>query len=101
MRVTNWCTLKWLWERYHETTVWTELSMATRRQRENIMRHVLEQSADVRAADIKRKHIVAGRDRRKPSQGRHFLMTLRHMFKRAVDAGHVKADPTADVENPK
>jgi hypothetical protein len=35
-------TLQWLWERYRETTAWTALSLATRRQRENIMRGVLK-----------------------------------------------------------
>ena len=31
-------TLSWLLERYRETTAWTALSMATRRQREGIFR---------------------------------------------------------------
>ena len=34
-------TLAWLLERYRETTAWTYLSPATRRQRENIFLHVL------------------------------------------------------------
>ena len=34
-------TLAWLIERYRETTAWQSLSNATRRQRENILRHVL------------------------------------------------------------
>jgi hypothetical protein len=37
-------SLAWLWERYRETTAWTVLSLATRRQRENIMRGILKQS---------------------------------------------------------
>ena len=35
-------TLAWLIARYRETTAWTNLSLATRRQRENIFLHVLE-----------------------------------------------------------
>ena len=35
-------TLSWLLERYRETIDWTNLSLATRRQRENIFVHVLE-----------------------------------------------------------
>jgi site-specific recombinase XerC len=57
------------------------------------MHHVLDQSGNERAADTKRKHIVAGRDRRTATQGHH--------FKWAVDAGHVKTNPTIDVENPR
>src|SRR5690242_13947745 len=39
-------TLRWLWERYRESTAWAELSAATRRQRENIMLGVLKTSGD-------------------------------------------------------
>jgi hypothetical protein len=36
-------TLAWLIARYRETTAWAGLSVATRRQRENIFKHVIEQ----------------------------------------------------------
>jgi hypothetical protein len=95
-------TLQWLWERYRETTAWTALSLATRRQRENIMRGVLKQSGTVAAVAINRTHIVAGRDRRSatPAQARHFLDVIRGLYRWALDAGHVKADPTAVVKKP-
>lgn len=95
-------TLQWLWERYRETTTWTGLSLATRRQRENIMVGVLKQSGHEQASRIKRQHVVAGRDRRSgtPAQARHFLDLMRGLFRWAVDAGHIKADPTRDVKNP-
>ena len=35
-------TLTWLVTRYRETTAWTSLSLATRRQRENILKPILE-----------------------------------------------------------
>jgi len=95
-------TLQWLWERYRETTAWTALSLATRRQRENIMRGVLDLSGHESAAAIKRQHVVAGRDRRAatPAQARHFLDVMRGLFRWALDAGHVKADPTLGIKNP-
>jgi len=95
-------TLQWLWERYRETTAWTALSLATRRQRENIMRGVLGLSGHESAAAIKRQHVVAGRDRRAatPAQARHFLDVMRGLFRWALDAGHVKADPTLGIKNP-
>jgi len=34
-------TLNWLWAQYCRAPEWTQLSLATRRQRENIMKHVL------------------------------------------------------------
>ena len=39
-------SLAWLVERYRETSAWTDLSLATRRQRENILRHVLENAGN-------------------------------------------------------
>src|SRR6476619_5669490 len=38
--------LEWLVARYRETSDWSVLSVATRRQRENILRHVLETAGD-------------------------------------------------------
>src|SRR5262249_6235919 len=35
-----------------------------------------------------------------PHQARHFLDTMRGLFRWAAKAGHVKADPTAGVEDP-
>lgn len=39
-------TLNWLIERYRDSQAWSQLSLATRKQRENILRHVLKQSGD-------------------------------------------------------
>jgi hypothetical protein len=95
-------SLTWLFDRYRETVAWTALSLATRRQRENIFEGVLKQSGHESAAAIKRAHIVAGRDRRAetPAQSRNFLDAMRGLFRWALDAGHVRADPTAGVKNP-
>jgi integrase len=95
-------SLAWLFDRYRETTAWTGLSLATRRQREVIMRGVLTQAGHESAAAIKRAHIVAGRDRRAatPAQARNFLDAMRGLLRWAIDAGHVKVDPTAGIKNP-
>jgi hypothetical protein len=84
-------TLEWLWNCYREATAWAVLSLATRRQRENIMRPVLKQSGTQSAIAINRAHIIAGRDRRKetPAQARHFINTMRGLFRWAADAGHM------------
>jgi integrase len=95
-------TLAWLIERYRETTAWTNLSLATRRQRENILKHVLESAGRQPLNKITRATIVAARDRRNatPFQARHFLDTMRGIFRWAVEAGLVKIDPTAGVADP-
>jgi integrase len=93
-------SLAWLVERYRETSAWTDLSLATRRQRENILHHVLETAGTQQASRISRAHIVEGRDRRKatPFQARHFVDTMRGLFEWATDAQHVKSDPTSGVK---
>ena len=95
--------MAWLFERYRETSAWTDLSLATRRQRENILHHVLEKAGNQPASKITRAHIVDGRDRRAatPVQARHFIDTMRGLFEWATEAQHVKTDPTLGVKYPK
>jgi integrase len=95
-------TLSWLIERYRETTAWSYLSAATRRQRENIFEHVLETAGKQPFAKITTATIMIGRDRRAdtPAQARNFLDALRGLFRWAVKARLVKLDPTVDVDNP-
>jgi integrase len=51
---------------------------------------------------INKKSILAGREKRSstPSQARKFLDTMRGLFRWALDADHIKVDPTARVKNP-
>jgi integrase len=95
-------SLRWLVERYRDSTAWASLSPATRKQRENIFRPILEVSGHQPFDRIGRKEIVAGRDRRRktPAQARHFIFTMRGLFAWAVDAAIAKADPTEGVKAP-
>jgi site-specific recombinase XerD len=94
-------TLRWLWEQYRGTGLWTVHKASTRRQREIIMDKVLAASGHQLADAIKPGDIVSGRDRRasKPSQAKGFLVCMRAMFRWAVQAGHVKTDPTFGIKN--
>lgn len=94
-------TVAWLTERYRETTAWQSLSSATRRQRENILVHVLKAIGREPLAKVTNASIISARDRRAatPAQARHFLDTMRGLFRWALKAKHIKADPTAGVEN--
>src|SRR6516165_9323035 len=95
-------TLAWLVTRYRGTTAWRGLSSATRKQRENILRQVLAAAGDQPFARISIATITAARDRRAgtPFQARHFLDTLRGIFRWALEAGLIKIDPTVGVRNP-
>lgn len=96
-------SLEWLWDRYRETSAWSALSVATRRQRENVMVHVLATAGRDPLTFTTRKAIEAGKDRRRetPAQARHFLDTMRGLFKWAEGAGQVTRNPTLGVESPK
>jgi integrase len=96
-------SLQWLWDSYRQTNDWLRLAPATRKQRENIMLHVLKESGTASFALVKRAHIVAGLDRRAntPAAARNFLDTMKGMFRWALEREHVKTDPTASVKSPK
>ena len=93
-------TLHWLWDRYCNSSAWSSLSPATRRQRENIMKHVLAGAGDAPLGEITKKLIVDGRERRKdtPSQANNFLKLMRGVFAWAVEAEHVPANPAEGVK---
>lgn len=96
-------SLQWLVDRYRDSSAWSGLSPATRKQRDNIFRGVLEKAGDVPFPEIDRKTIVAGRERRKatPAMARHFVETMRGLYRWALDAELVTEDPTRDVKAPK
>jgi hypothetical protein len=95
-------TLTWLIARYREVDAWSNLSPATRKQREQIFRHVIASAGREQFSRITSGVIEAGRDRRAktPFAARHFLETMRGLFKWAHSAKLVKIDPTAGVTKP-
>ena len=95
-------TVAWLIENYRETTAWGALSTATRRQRENIFRQVIQSAGDQPLSKITTATIITGRERRSktPFQARHFLDAMRGLFRWAFNTEFVRTDPTAGVKNP-
>lgn len=95
-------TLEWLINRYRETSVYRSLSRATRKQRDNIFKGVIEKAGDVSFKAVSKPKIVQGREDRAetPAQARNFLDAMRGLFRWAVDAELVDTDPTAGVKNP-
>lgn len=98
-------SLRWLWERYTESDAWNKgISEATRRQRLNIMKHVLDKAGNGGWDDI---DIEASRDARSSAQGRNFLDAMRGMYrwaKKTKDCNtgepFIDRDPTEGVKNP-
>jgi integrase len=95
-------SLAWLIDRYREASAWSNLSGATRKQRENIYKRAIETAGDTPFVRVDAATINAGLERRKdtPFQARHFFDAMRGLFKWAKKNGMVRADPTEKVERP-
>ncbi|VVT15487.1 tyrosine-type recombinase/integrase [Hoeflea sp. EC-HK425] len=96
-------TLEWLIGIYRQSSAYTGLSAATRRQRDNIFGNVIKKAGGVSYTDITRAVIVGGREDRAatPAQARNFLDAMRGLFRWALEADLVTVDPTAGVKNPR
>jgi integrase len=92
-------TLQWLIDCYHDCGAWAALSVATRRQRENIFRVVIDRAGDIPLSQITQRAIRQGvEDRSKtPFAANDFLKAMRGLFRWAAEAQHVAADPTVGV----
>lgn len=92
-------SLKWLVERWQASSDWNGSAPATRRQRENILAHVLAASGDRPYRAVTRQHILEGRERRQetPFAANNFLKTMRALFKWARDVGHRPDNPATGV----
>jgi integrase len=94
-------TLRWLVEQWKQSSDWMTTSAATKRQRDNILAHVLEDDDagsdpfdSFTTADIR-----DGRERRMatPFAADNFLKTMRALFRWAKEADHVDHNPAAAV----
>lgn len=96
-------TLEWLIALYKQTSEYQALSLATRRQRDNIFSGVIKSAGASKLTSVTRTVIIKGREKRAatPAQARNFLDAMRGLFRWASDAELVSVDPTAGVKNPK
>lgn len=96
-------SLEWLIEQYRNSSEWLSLSMATKRQRENIFLHLIKKAGAKPYKDITRRIIIASRDERAetPAQAGNFLKAMNGLFKWAVDAEYATDNPCKCVKAPK
>lgn len=96
-------SLEWLINQYRQSSAYLGYSRATRRQRDNIFHGVLKSSGHVQYRNIRKSHIIDGRESRSatPAQARNFLDAMRGLFGWAAEAQLIDDDPTLGVKNPK
>lgn len=92
-------TMNWLVARWRESSDWSEAAMATRKQRENILRHVLSKIGTHDCADITKADIRQGKENRKdtPAAANNFLKTMRALFRWAVEEEILPDNPADGV----
>ena len=93
-------TLAWALERYRSRSSWAALAPATRKQRENVFRKVVETAGDEPLSSIDHQTIREGRERRadRPHAANNFLKAMRGFFGWAKDESLVVDDPTKGVK---
>ena len=93
-------SLAWLIGRYRETSEWSGLSEATRRQRDNIFHRSIRSSGDrpYRSMTITSVTETLNKMRDRPSAANNFLTTFRNLFAWAIRVKLADADPTAHVK---
>lgn len=95
-------TLRWLVERYKQSSPFLTLAVSTQRMRTNVLRAICDTGGDLRLDHNDRSVIAAGRDRRAktPFAAITFLKTMTQLFDWAVDAGYMETNPAKDVKRP-
>jgi integrase len=95
--------LEWAWLLYLQSASWAAKAVATRRQRENIMKHVLASAGSKAISAINTLAIREGIDRRgkTPSQAKNFRQTMNQFFEWLVEAKIVSVNPCTAAKLPK
>lgn len=98
-RTVHKASLRWLVDRYRESSDWSRAARATQRWRERILHKMVEVNGDLPFMAITTDDVRKGREARKatPFAANDYLKVIRGLFRWAVEAGHVKADPTQGV----
>lgn len=93
-------SLAWLIGRFRETSDWSSMSEATRRQRENIFRRAIEASGErpYRSMTIESVSATVDKMKDRPSAANNFLATFRQLFAWAIRVRLAETDPTSQVK---
>ncbi|MGE5770711.1 MAG: tyrosine-type recombinase/integrase [Hyphomicrobiales bacterium] len=93
-------SLQWSIDRYRNSSAWAALSTATRRQRENIFKHVIKAAGNVPLHDITNDAIRQGCERRAqtPHSANVFIKTMRGFYAWALEEKLVAIDPTKGIK---
>lgn len=92
-------SFRWLLDRYKESSAWSSLAPATRRQRDNIFSNILPKIGHIDFAAIQSAQVRNSMEARRdtPAQANNLLKALSGVFEWAARNEHVKVNPTVGV----
>lgn len=93
-------SVRWLIERYMESSSWSAYSPATRKQQGLFFQQIIAKAGNENYRNVSRKSIMNALEDRKatPALANNFLKAMKGLFKWALRNDHVEADPTVNVE---
>lgn len=93
-------SFRWLVERYMESSAWSSLAPATRRQRSNILNTIVKEKGNVDFTLLEPRHIRNTIEARKdtPVQANNLLKALNGVFEWAVKDEHLKVNPARETD---
>lgn len=93
-------TLLWLISQWKASSNWERRSKATKRQRDNILRRVVDTAGRVSMSEITKRHVLQGMEGRRdtPFAANNFLKTMRALFGWACEYELVSFNPTTGVK---
>lgn len=99
-RITQRGSLRWLTLEWKQSSSWATTKPTTKRQRENILLHILEHNGDLPFNQVDDLAILQGRERRAatPAAANNYLKVVRALFGWAKELKHIKTDPTVGVK---
>jgi integrase len=92
-------TLRWLLDRYRESSAWASLAPSTRRARDNIFHGLVAKSGDLPYSMLTREVVAAGRESRQatPAMANSFLKAMRGLCRWAAEAQFLAENVAANV----
>lgn len=93
-------TLRWAIDLYRASNTWAKLSNATRRQRENIFRRIIESAGDDPLSGTTESAIELALEKRadRPHAANNLLKTLKALFAFLIKHRIVKKNPTTGIK---
>lgn len=93
-------SVRWLIDRYKESSAWSSLAPATRRQRDNIFKNILPKIGNLDFSAIQSAHVRNSMEARRstPAQANNLLKSLSGLYEWALTNEHVPTNPTVGVQ---